>query len=47
MTRPLILQTDFIEITQWIVAARARAVQAVNTALIDLNAPGDGAPEDQ
>lgn len=36
MTTPLVLQTDFTEITQLIVAARARAVQAVNTALIDL-----------
>ncbi|MBH2018602.1 MAG: DUF1016 family protein [Burkholderiales bacterium] len=36
MTTPLVLQTDFTEITQLIIAARARAVQAVNTALIDL-----------
>lgn len=36
MTTPLIRQDDFIEITQLIAAARQRAVQAVNTALIDL-----------
>jgi predicted nuclease of restriction endonuclease-like (RecB) superfamily len=30
------LSDDFAEISQWIVAARLRAVQAVNTALIDL-----------
>lgn len=36
MTTPLVLQTDFTEITQLIIAARVRAVQAVNTALIDL-----------
>ena len=36
MTPPLIPQDDFTEITQLIAAARQRAVQAVNTALIDL-----------
>lgn len=36
MTTSLVLQTDFTEITQLITAARARAVQAVNTTLIDL-----------
>ena len=36
MTAPLVPQADFTEITQLIVSARARAVQAVNTALIDL-----------
>lgn len=36
MTIPKALSTDFAEITQLIVAARARAVQAVNTTLIDL-----------
>lgn len=36
MTTPLVLQTDFTEITQLIIAARARAVQAVNTTRIDL-----------
>ena len=30
------LSADFAEITQWIVAARLRAVQTVNTTLIDL-----------
>lgn len=36
MTTPLTSPADFTEITQFIAAARARAVQAVNTALIDL-----------
>jgi len=36
MTTPLIPQSDFNEITQLIHAARQRAVQAVNTALIEL-----------
>lgn len=36
MTTPLSLSDDFIEITQLITAARQRAVQAVNTALIEL-----------
>ena len=36
MTTPLIPQDDFSEITQLIAAARQRAVQAVNTALIEL-----------
>jgi hypothetical protein len=36
MTTPLIPQGDFSEITQLIHAARQRAVQAVNTALIEL-----------
>jgi len=36
MTTPLILQEDFTEISRLIAAARQRAVQAVNTALIDL-----------
>ena len=36
MTTPLILQDDFTEITQLIAAARQRAVQAVNTTLIEL-----------
>lgn len=36
MTTHLASQADFAEITQLIVAARARAVQAVNTTLIDL-----------
>jgi len=36
MTTPLIPQDDFNEITQLIHAARQRAVQAVNTALIEL-----------
>ncbi len=36
MTTPLIPQGDFNEITQLIHAARQRAVQAVNTALIEL-----------
>ena len=36
MTTTLLPQTDFAEITQLIVAARLRAVQAVNTTLIDL-----------
>ena len=36
MTMPLVPRDDFTEITQLIVAARQRAVQAVNTALIDL-----------
>ncbi|TAN78881.1 MAG: DUF1016 domain-containing protein [Gallionella sp.] len=36
MTAPLTPQDDFTEITQLIAAARQRAVQAVNTALIDL-----------
>ena len=36
MTTHLARQADFAEITQLIVAARARAVQAVNTTLIDL-----------
>ena len=35
MTTHLARQADFAEITQLIVAARARAVQAVNTTLID------------
>ena len=34
MTTPLILQSDFNEITQLIHAARQRVVQAVNTVLI-------------
>ena len=36
MTTPLIPQDDFNEITQLIHTARQRAVQAVNTALIEL-----------
>ncbi len=36
MTTPLIRQDDFNEITQMIAAARQRAVQSVNTALIEL-----------
>ncbi|OGT00378.1 MAG: hypothetical protein A3F73_06170 [Gallionellales bacterium RIFCSPLOWO2_12_FULL_59_22] len=36
MTTPLIPQSDFNEITQLIHAARQRAVQAVNTGLIEL-----------
>ena len=36
MTTPLTHTADFTEITQLIATARARAVQAVNTALIDL-----------
>lgn len=36
MTSPLIPQDDFAEITQLIAAARQRAVQAVNVALIEL-----------
>jgi len=36
MTTPLNSQSDFNEITQLIYAARQRAVQAVNTALIEL-----------
>jgi dihydroorotate dehydrogenase len=39
MTQPMppsLPLTDFAEITQLIVAARLRAVQAVNTTLIDL-----------
>jgi DUF1016 N-terminal domain len=36
MTNPIIPQDDFAEISQLIAAARQRAVQAVNTALIDL-----------
>ena len=36
MTTPLNSQPDFNEITQLIHAARQRAVQAVNTALIEL-----------
>lgn len=36
MTTPLIRQDDFNEITQLIAAARQRAVQLVNTALIEL-----------
>ena len=36
MMTPLIPQDDFNEITQLIHAARQRAVQAVNTALIEL-----------
>ena len=36
MTTPLIPQDDFTEISQLIAAARQRAVQAVNTALIEL-----------
>lgn len=36
MTTPLIPQDDFTEITQLIAAARQRAVQAVNTTLIEL-----------
>jgi predicted nuclease of restriction endonuclease-like (RecB) superfamily len=36
MTTPLNPQSDFNEITQLIVAAKQRAVQAVNVALIDL-----------
>jgi len=36
MTTPLNPQDDFAEITQLIAAAKQRAVQAVNTALIDL-----------
>ena len=36
MTTPLIPQDDFTEITQLIAAARQRAVQTVNTTLIDL-----------
>ena len=37
MTTLLIPQSDFNEITQLIHAARQRAVQAVNTALIELH----------
>ena len=36
MTTPLITQDDFTEISQLIATARQRAVQAVNTALIEL-----------
>ncbi len=36
MTTPLTPPADFTEITQLIASARARAMQAVNTALIDL-----------
>jgi DUF1016 N-terminal domain len=36
MTTSLIPQGDFTEISQWIAAARQRAVQAVNTGLIEL-----------
>ncbi|HAD04658.1 MAG TPA: DUF1016 domain-containing protein [Desulfuromonas sp.] len=36
MTTPAIRQDDFSEITRLIIAARQRAVQAVNTTLIDL-----------
>ncbi|MDZ4203085.1 MAG: PDDEXK nuclease domain-containing protein [Gallionella sp.] len=36
MTTPLLPQDDFAEITQLIAAAKQRAVQAVNTALIEL-----------
>jgi predicted nuclease of restriction endonuclease-like (RecB) superfamily len=36
MTNPIIPQDDFAEISQLIAAARQRAVQAVNTTLIDL-----------
>lgn len=36
MTTSLIAQTDFTEITKLIIAAHSLAVQAVNTALIDL-----------
>lgn len=36
MTAPFMPSDDFIEITQLISAARQRAVQAVNTALIEL-----------
>jgi predicted nuclease of restriction endonuclease-like (RecB) superfamily len=36
MTTPLAPQNDFAEITRLIATARQRAVQAVNTALIDL-----------
>ena len=36
MTTPPIPQDDFTEITQLITAARQRAVQEVNTALIEL-----------
>lgn len=36
MTQPLIPQDDFAAITQLIAAAKQRAVQSVNTALIDL-----------
>ncbi len=36
MTTPLNPQSDFNEITQLIAAAKQRAVQAVNVALIDL-----------
>lgn len=41
MTIPLTPQDDFNEITQLIHAARQRAVQAVNTALIELYWQGD------
>lgn len=36
MTTPLIAQDDFTEITQLIAAARQRALQSVNTTLIEL-----------
>ncbi len=36
MTKPLVVLDDFNEITQLINAARQRAVQAVNTTLIEL-----------
>lgn len=36
MTSPIIPRDDFTEITQLIASARQRAVQAVNTSLIEL-----------